>query len=851
MAPTTVSSQNVAADASWQPDQKRVLIHLDVDCFYCQTEEIRDPSLRERPVAITQKYLCVTCNYPARQSGVKKLQSCKDALLACPELVLISGEDLTPYRRASRAILAVLTRFGILEKGGMDEAFLDVTKEARSRVAAGDVGHFQGHIHLNQGLLQSDNPHRPMDLRVSCLPAEAAAAEAAALSESMSDGGTGWGPLLCAGTAIAAEARAAVKAETGFRTSAGIACNKMLAKLVSGLHKPDDQTVLFPTEAAGFIRHLPLRAIHGVGYKMSHQLEEMQLRTADDLRKVSSGTLISAFGQRIGSFLFQAARGKDSAAIKPVQPPKAVTVEDSFKSCSTPNAAAHVLKILAPDLIARVQEEFEETGRRPTALLLKWRLFGSRWQDGVGRSSTSCPMPPVVQPPFGGEAQAHAIEKAAITLLTRNTIAPFNLTLLNLGASNFVGGCSGGIGSFLIKPAGTLLPAPLMAQKSWPTSEAYDTAAAAAAACAATTARRDYGAAPAGVPLSKQAERALREGARSGRPRLPFPPPDGPLTPCQPAAGRQPTAQLPTSSVGPAGVDVCRLTVPCRSQSSGDDAGGDSSDEWADIIQSRRLRTHETQQGWDSSGPTARLPALTIPSIGSNMNALDFGLPAPTSSPAAIRSVSRTEHLLKLSGAEHPNADLAQNGSGPERGDSARVITNAPSVSSTVRMFVPQEAADAMAAGCGVNPTECEIAPQATVDAVPESCGVSPTEREVPLQTTAGAVSEGCSTSPTELQSTPQTKPDAASDGCEVRPLEASGVSSTERAVTPQEAADWELAHRLQREEAAAEAQRRRDRRRAFMMAGTATSLKSGRRLPAAKRNGGPTLDSFVSKRRC
>lgn len=62
-----------------------------------------------------------------------------------------------------------------------------------------------------QGLLQSDNPHRPMDLRVSCLPAEAAAAEAAALSESMSDGGTGWGPLLCAGTAIAAEARAAVK----------------------------------------------------------------------------------------------------------------------------------------------------------------------------------------------------------------------------------------------------------------------------------------------------------------------------------------------------------------------------------------------------------------------------------------------------------------------------------------------------------------------------------------------------------------------------------------------------------------------------------------------------------------
>lgn len=50
---------------------------------------------------------------------------------------------------------------------------------------------------------------------------------------------------------------------------------------------------------------------------------------------------------------------QDSAPVKPSQPPKAVTVEDSFKSCTTPAAAAHVLKILAPDLLRRLQEEFE------------------------------------------------------------------------------------------------------------------------------------------------------------------------------------------------------------------------------------------------------------------------------------------------------------------------------------------------------------------------------------------------------------------------------------------------------------------------------------------------------------
>lgn len=65
--------------------------------------------------------------------------------------------------------------------------------------------------------------------------------------------------------------------------------------------------------------------------------------------------------------------------------------------------------------------------------LLKWRLHGGNWRDGHSRASTSCPMPPIVRPPFGGEAQAYAIEKAAATLLTRNIRAPFHLTLLNLG----------------------------------------------------------------------------------------------------------------------------------------------------------------------------------------------------------------------------------------------------------------------------------------------------------------------------------------------------------------------------------------------------------------------------------
>lgn len=72
-----------------------------------------------------------------------------------------------------------------------------------------------------------------------------------------------WQLLLLVASQVAAEARALIKESAGFRTSAGIACNKTLAKLVSGLHKPDDQTVLPPPVAAAFVAPLPARSLSG------------------------------------------------------------------------------------------------------------------------------------------------------------------------------------------------------------------------------------------------------------------------------------------------------------------------------------------------------------------------------------------------------------------------------------------------------------------------------------------------------------------------------------------------------------------------------------------------------------
>ena len=107
------------------------------DCFYAQCEMVKEPSLRGRPMGVTQKYLVVTCNYPARGRGVGKLMRIDKAKAVCPELVLRNGEDLTEYRDASRRLLAVMREYSdAAERLGLDEVFLDVSAQVSALQAA-------------------------------------------------------------------------------------------------------------------------------------------------------------------------------------------------------------------------------------------------------------------------------------------------------------------------------------------------------------------------------------------------------------------------------------------------------------------------------------------------------------------------------------------------------------------------------------------------------------------------------------------------------------------------------------------------------------------------------------------
>jgi len=116
----------------------RTIIHVDIDCFYAQVEMIRHPELRHVPLGIQQKHIVVTCNYVARERGVKKLVFVSDAKKKCPDLVLVNGEDLTVYREFSGKVHGLLTRkfTPLVERLGMDENFLDVTELVSSRLVS-------------------------------------------------------------------------------------------------------------------------------------------------------------------------------------------------------------------------------------------------------------------------------------------------------------------------------------------------------------------------------------------------------------------------------------------------------------------------------------------------------------------------------------------------------------------------------------------------------------------------------------------------------------------------------------------------------------------------------------------
>lgn len=99
----------------------------DYDCFYAQVFENKTPALKSLPLGVRQKNCLSTCNYIARSRGLRKLMTVTEAKKMCPELVLVDGEDLTPFRDTSKVLYSFLKSHSWnqkVERLGFDEVFM-------------------------------------------------------------------------------------------------------------------------------------------------------------------------------------------------------------------------------------------------------------------------------------------------------------------------------------------------------------------------------------------------------------------------------------------------------------------------------------------------------------------------------------------------------------------------------------------------------------------------------------------------------------------------------------------------------------------------------------------------------
>lgn len=246
------------------------IIHVDLDCFYAAVEIRDNPALKGKAIAIggapEQRSVLCTCNYEARKYGVRSAMSSFKAKQLCKKLIIIPP-NMAKYREVSQEIHAIFKRYThLIEPLSLDEAYLDVT----------DCKQEQG-----------------------------------------------------SATLIAKAIRQAIFDELKLTASAGVASNKLTAKIASDINKPNGQCVVTPDQTLEFMSALPVSKLFGVGKVMQKKMTKLGIETCADLQTKSFQELSVLFG-KFGESLYDYCRGIDNRPVNPKRIRKSLSVERTF-----------------------------------------------------------------------------------------------------------------------------------------------------------------------------------------------------------------------------------------------------------------------------------------------------------------------------------------------------------------------------------------------------------------------------------------------------------------------------------------------------------------------------------------
>lgn len=355
----------------------------------------------DQPLAVQQWQGLIAINYPAREFGLSRFVTIAEAKQKCPQIICQhvatwrEGDDkwayrddsfehihtdkvsLDPYRLESRKSLALVKEIlpappaQRVEKASIDEVFLDLSVQ----------------IH---GILLERYPelrHAPYDDLTEFLPLPPTTAlnwEADGLidldDDQTEDEDPDWDDVVMnIGSEIVRDVRKTIKERLKYTCSAGIARNKMMAKLGAGYKKPNQQTIVRNRAVQHFLSGFKFTKIRNLGGKLGDQVAEaFGTEEVKELLKVPLDTLKSKFGADTGTWIYGIVRGEDNSEVNSRTQIKSMLSAKSFRpTINSFEQAVRWLRIFTSDIYARLVEEgVTENKRRPKTMNLHHRQGG-------------------------------------------------------------------------------------------------------------------------------------------------------------------------------------------------------------------------------------------------------------------------------------------------------------------------------------------------------------------------------------------------------------------------------------------------------------------------------------------
>ncbi|CAK1552634.1 unnamed protein product [Leptosia nina] len=368
--------------------QNKIVVLIDMDCFYCQVEENLNPELKGKPIAVVQYNPwkgggIIAVNYVAKAQGVTRHMRGDEAKEKCPEIQLPSvpcqrgKADISKYRNAGKKVAEVLQKFTpLMERASIDEAYLDITIQVEERLKIINSETINAEMMPNTFILgyQSINEFISdiQNYGQDCIDFDYEHTK-----------------RLLVGAVIVSEIRATVFQETGYQCSAGISHNKILAKLVCGMNKPNKQTVVPKHSVNILYKTLPLKKVKHLGGKFGDLVSNtLKIKVMAELQRFTEKELQSKFDDRNGTWLYNIARGVDTEPVQARFNPKSIGCCKQFRGKSALtnlDSLRKWLKDLGDEINDRLEKDSLENNRTPKQMVVS---FSSQMQDGRDISSS-------------------------------------------------------------------------------------------------------------------------------------------------------------------------------------------------------------------------------------------------------------------------------------------------------------------------------------------------------------------------------------------------------------------------------------------------------------------------------